>query len=279
MNCCLVRVHNTVTAKGAGDRIQLRRVEREQRPIIDVLRDADGSLDFCMCNPPFFARLDEANGAAHVRACTGNADELLTDGGEARFAERLVEDSAVLRDRVRWYTCMLGHRSSVRGLAAAARHSGAKSVYTTEFCQGQTVRWGVAWSFTQSPPSIAVHRLVSRLDLAALRTAIAERLSAAAVAFQWRAEQSGTREAKADAGDSAEVRDMQTATGLAGSAGCATSVAGEGQVEPASADGSLSALPTVTRAGWARSGWHGTPRRGPPGATTRRAGSSASRSP
>ena len=50
---------------------------------------ADGPLDFCMCNPPFFARPEEAHAAAHYRACAGNPGEMVCPGGEVSPAARL----------------------------------------------------------------------------------------------------------------------------------------------------------------------------------------------
>jgi hypothetical protein len=184
----------------SGARIKLRKLSKDQRPLLDALLPSDPRLDFCMCNPPFFADLADAHGAAHLRSCAGNPDELVTDGGERRFAQRLIDDSAALRPRVRWFSCMLGHRASLRALATAARRAGAARVETTEFFQGQTVRWGLAWSFDPPPPPAAAHRFAARRPATAVRAAVSARLRAAGVAFGWVERARGT-----DGGGGGEV--------------------------------------------------------------------------
>lgn len=45
---------------------------------------------------------------------------------------------------------MVGHKSSVQPLLQELKRCGVTSVSQTEFCQGRTVRWAVAWTFTNS---------------------------------------------------------------------------------------------------------------------------------
>ncbi|RHY96957.1 hypothetical protein DYB35_002475, partial [Aphanomyces astaci] len=49
---------------------------------------------------------------------------------------------------VRWYTSLIGRKSSLRPLLAILRSHGIPNMRTTEFLQGRTTRWGLAWSFT-----------------------------------------------------------------------------------------------------------------------------------
>ena len=48
--------------------------------------------------------------------CTGYVGEMCTPGGEVGFITRLIEESLVLKDRVRWYSSMLGKLSSMTTL-------------------------------------------------------------------------------------------------------------------------------------------------------------------
>ncbi|KAF3816520.1 hypothetical protein GH733_013868 [Mirounga leonina] len=63
-----------------------------------------------------------------------------------------------LNGRVRWYSCMLGKKCSLAPLKEELRIQGVPKVTYTEFCQGRTMRWALAWSFyddvtVPSPPS------------------------------------------------------------------------------------------------------------------------------
>lgn len=42
---------------------------------------------------------------------------------------------------------MIGRKANLKLLISKAREAGASVVKSTEFVQGQTARWGLAWSF------------------------------------------------------------------------------------------------------------------------------------
>lgn len=98
-------------------------------------------LDFAMCNPPFFASLDEI-GSAHgphgkgagvaPHAC---ADEMLTPGGELSFVTAMVCDSLRLQKAVGWYSSMVGKKGTLRRVLALLRGAGVRNMRTTEFLQ------------------------------------------------------------------------------------------------------------------------------------------------
>ncbi|KAJ7404510.1 methyltransferase-like protein 16 [Willisornis vidua] len=59
---------------------------------------------------------------------------------------------------LKWYSCMLGKKCSLAPLKEELRIQGVPKVTHTEFCQGRTMRWALAWSFyddvqVPSPPS------------------------------------------------------------------------------------------------------------------------------
>ncbi|XP_005106285.1 RNA N6-adenosine-methyltransferase mettl16 [Aplysia californica] len=115
-----------------------------------------GQFDFCMCNPPFFADHMEAQALTSTRSpdrpesnsvSTASPQECIAAGGEVGFVRQMIEESAVLRDRVRVYTSMVGKKTSLAKLKEELRHHQVSKFSTTEFCQGKTMRWGIAWTF------------------------------------------------------------------------------------------------------------------------------------
>lgn len=116
-------------------------------------------LDFCMCNPPFFNSLDESNPSDSIKknrtgrrplphnGKTGINCELIVDGGECEFVQRIIDESCQLTDRIKVYTTMLGHKSSVDRTIKMLVARGITNFCQTEFCQGHTTRWGMAWTF------------------------------------------------------------------------------------------------------------------------------------
>ncbi|XP_058191215.1 uncharacterized protein LOC131308320 isoform X3 [Rhododendron vialii] len=119
-------------------------------PVLNgIVRDGE-EFDFCMCNPPFFESMEEA-GLNPKTSCGGTLEEMVCPGGEEAFISRIIQDSFELKQSIRWYTSMVGRKSNMKILMSKLREVGVTVVKTTEFVQGQTCRWGLAWSFM--PPA------------------------------------------------------------------------------------------------------------------------------
>ncbi|KAJ5360129.1 hypothetical protein N7517_009320 [Penicillium concentricum] len=123
------------------------------------------TLDFTMCNPPFYASSYELNKSAEQKerdpfsACTGVEVEMVTNGGEVAFVKKMIDESLQLRDRVQWYTSMLGKLSSINILVETLIKHENHNFAVTEFEQGsKTKRWAVAWSWGDRRPAMNVAR-------------------------------------------------------------------------------------------------------------------------
>ncbi|CAZ80176.1 unnamed protein product [Tuber melanosporum] len=127
-------------------------------------------LDFTMCNPPFYASIDDMLDSARQKdlppssACTGTTTEMVCPGGETSFVALMLNQSlqfcSILGFKNTWYTSMLGKRSSVESLVPEIKlHT--QNYAITEFKQGSTRRWGVAWSFGDRRPCLAAARYES----------------------------------------------------------------------------------------------------------------------
>lgn len=52
-----------------------------------------------------------------------------------------------MQGAVAWFTTMVGKKATLRRAREAVHAAGVPGVRTTEFVQGRTSRWGLAWSF------------------------------------------------------------------------------------------------------------------------------------
>lgn len=109
---------------------------------------------FCVCNPPFYSSKDEVIGQnrtgkrkAPNSFHSGSNSELVTDGGELGFAQKILNESLQLHDKIEIYSTMLGCKKNLQKLFDRLREKNVESFTTTEFVQGKTMRWGIAWSF------------------------------------------------------------------------------------------------------------------------------------
>jgi len=129
----------------------------DESELLEGILEPDTVYDFCMCNPPFYSSTEELdpknvartpNRPAPRNAHSGTPTELVAPGGETAFVAAIIQDSNKLKTTVRIYSVMLGHKSSVEKVKNLLQDSGitSASVTTSEFCQGRTMRWGVAWT-------------------------------------------------------------------------------------------------------------------------------------
>ncbi|XP_039439265.1 U6 small nuclear RNA (adenine-(43)-N(6))-methyltransferase [Culex pipiens pallens] len=138
-----------------GDVRVVEQKEGEETVIRGFL-EGDGvgeRFDFCMCNPPFYEQDHEVENRTGHRpepsaVSTGSMDELRTEGGELRFVEKIIDESLELKERITVYSSMLGHKRNYDQILRILKGRGVSNFTTTRFCQGNTTRWGVAWSFS-----------------------------------------------------------------------------------------------------------------------------------
>ncbi|RLV99015.1 hypothetical protein DV515_00010214 [Chloebia gouldiae] len=182
---CFNYAKKNVEQNNLSDLIKVVKVPQKTL-LMDALKEESEIIyDFCMCNPPFFANQLEAKNPDVTSTLTrfeivgnslrelileihgvpppssvntGGITEIMAEGGELEFVKRIIHDSLQLKKRLRWYSCMLGKKCSLAPLKEELRIQGVPKVTHTEFCQGRTMRWALAWSFyddvqVPSPPS------------------------------------------------------------------------------------------------------------------------------
>ncbi|CAH9114658.1 unnamed protein product [Cuscuta epithymum] len=133
-------------------------------PIIKGVVKEGETFDFCMCNPPFFETIEEA-GLNSKTSCGGTREEMVCFGGERAFITRMIDDSVQLRQSFRWYTSMIGRKANMKVLISKLWEAGVTVVKTTEFVQGQTCRWGLAWSFAPLAKKLIPHNIAEKSNM------------------------------------------------------------------------------------------------------------------
>ncbi|GKA60873.1 methyltransferase-like protein 16 isoform X1 [Tanacetum coccineum] len=146
-------------------------------PILAGVVKSGETFDFCMCNPPFFESMEES-GLNPNTSCGGTPAEMVCPGGEQAFISRMIQDSVQLKQSFRWYTSMVGKKSSLKSLTSKLREVGVSVVKTTEFVQGQTCRWGIAWSFVPPTKKIISSHVASKNVLTFMLEGIQRQFSA-----------------------------------------------------------------------------------------------------
>lgn len=143
-----------VEVNNLQDMISVKKVSSDT--VLTSALDTGHHYEFCMCNPPFFSSEMELDPKLISRspsrplphnARTGSMSELVSPGGEIGFIKRIIDDSKELKNLVRVYTVMMGHKNSVKIVENFLKEANVHSIGTTEFCQGHTTRWAIAWTY------------------------------------------------------------------------------------------------------------------------------------
>lgn len=134
------------------NQIVIKSVKDFDNLLLNVL-DTDQSYDFCMCNPPFFNPYEKPVSRTprrkEILSVASDVDtEIATYGGEVEFIKKLIKESQILKDKIKIYTTLVGKKNDFLTLQEEIRKTSPKSFLTTEFCQGRTTRWGIAWSYS-----------------------------------------------------------------------------------------------------------------------------------
>lgn len=161
-----------VTTNELQDRIEIFANASKADPLDSLTQNNDKwqRFDFTMCNPPFFhdeleSESDESKEAdddgekSHGdkqkppnNAKTGIGCELMTAGGEVEFVKKIIQQSKQFHKRISIFTTMLGHKASLNPILQELKVHGITNFCTSEFCQGWTKRWGIAWTFRNDLP-------------------------------------------------------------------------------------------------------------------------------
>lgn len=137
-----------VTRNALEHQILVRKVETNRLLLEPLAHEEkeDTMFHFSMCNPPFFEDMSEADTNPET-CCMGSSSEMACPGGEVAFITSMIDDSLVLKTRVLWYTSMIGRKATIRKILKVLREKQVPHSRTTEFFQGRTKRWGIAWTF------------------------------------------------------------------------------------------------------------------------------------
>jgi 23S rRNA (adenine1618-N6)-methyltransferase len=142
-----------------ASRIQFRQQSDTAVCFDGVVRGGE-TFDLSLCNPPFHASAAEAEagttrklrqlgkgGEKLERNFGGQANELWCVGGELGFIRRMIEQSALIPDRCRWFTTLVSKGEHLPPLRAALVNAAAVEVRVIEMAQGQKKSRVLAWTF------------------------------------------------------------------------------------------------------------------------------------
>lgn len=122
-------------------------------------------FDLVVCNPPFHASMadfaaasnrkwqnlgkQKARVAKPVQNFGGIKTELCCEGGESAFVRKMVQQSANIADKCRWFSSLVSKSIHLPEIYNALEKVKAVEVRTLEMAQGQKISRIVAWTFLE----------------------------------------------------------------------------------------------------------------------------------
>lgn len=118
-------------------------------------------FDLTICNPPFHASAVEAFAGSQRKSQNlsrsavakpvlnfgGQASELWTNGGEAAFIDRMIEESKMFAQQCKWFTTLVSKSENLPGIYAKLKRVGAVDVRVSEMATGNKVSRIVGWTY------------------------------------------------------------------------------------------------------------------------------------
>ncbi|GAA5990356.1 hypothetical protein JCM10908_007330 [Rhodotorula pacifica] len=143
-----------IVANDLASEISVHCVEADGPIFPSKVIEAASRIDFTLCNPPFYASLEEIATSEAGKAqlpfavCTGADNEMVTPGGEVAFVSRMIQESQTLgQANIRWFTSLLGKYSSITPLVNELKRRKILNYHVSSLpTRGHTTRWVLAWS-------------------------------------------------------------------------------------------------------------------------------------
>lgn len=147
------------------------RFQKSADNILKNIIKADEKFDFTMCNPPFYASLEEANSASDRKVKNLNANkqkkglsqnlikknqpsnfggqkaELWCPGGEVEFIKKMITESFGFKTQCTWFTTLVSNKEHLAEFYKLLKKINCTNVRTIEMHHGKKISHLLAWGF------------------------------------------------------------------------------------------------------------------------------------
>lgn len=150
-------VQDNVNLKG---NVELR-LQPQIKNIFRNIIQKDEYFDVTICNPPFHASLQEAQSGALRKVSNltkkrvakptlnfgGMNEELWCEGGEAKFVQRMINESKQFSSSCFWFSTLVSKSSNLKSVYTALKEAQVVEERTIPMSHGNKVSRIVAWTF------------------------------------------------------------------------------------------------------------------------------------
>lgn len=144
--------------KDLAEHIALRH-QKSSRDVFHNVMDKSEKFHLSICNPPFHASAEEAAKSTGRKLknlhgdqkqklnFSGVSNELWCDGGEKKFIQNMIYESAKFKTQVVWFTTLVSKETHLKSYYAVLDKCRAREVRTIPMGQGNKTSRILAWSY------------------------------------------------------------------------------------------------------------------------------------
>jgi len=138
---------------------ELRLQKKEEHILNGILEETD-RFAASMCNPPFFASVEDVEQSHHrklkglgrteskfSRNFSGMHHELVFRGGEKAFLHNYLYESSFFKTQCFWYSTLVSKKENVKSMVSSLEKLNAKSIKIIPLQHGNKISRIVAWTF------------------------------------------------------------------------------------------------------------------------------------
>ena len=137
------------------------RLQESKKDFFYGILDRDEKVDLTICNPPFHSSIEDAKKGTQRKVknlsgkkqenpalnFSGVHNELVYDGGEARFIQNMIRESRKFAKNSLWFSTLVSKQSNLKGVYKTLEKNEAVQIKTISIGTGNKSTRVVAWSF------------------------------------------------------------------------------------------------------------------------------------
>lgn len=137
------------------------RLQEDPKAFFTGILSNDEKIDFSMCNPPFHSSTEEAQKVSHRKVknlsgkksakvelnFAGISNELIFEGGEAKFIHNMITESQDFAKNCFWFTTLVSKQSTLKRIYKSLNEMEVAQIKTIPIGTGNKSSRIIAWSF------------------------------------------------------------------------------------------------------------------------------------
>jgi len=159
-NISIENANQIIDVNNLNENIKIIKQTSKDKIFENIIQNND-KFDFTMCNPPFHSSKKEADEGTSRKIknlskgkkfkvelnFSGQANELWCEGGEISFITKMIEESFLYNNNVKWFTTIVSKQEKLPEIYRQLEKVSPTKIKTIDMVQGNKLARFIAWTF------------------------------------------------------------------------------------------------------------------------------------